>query len=339
MRTLIRRIWAWKFLFITIIVLGVLLIVSFYVSSLNLEPKTENLVIFDNNGKALAKAPFPPSSEFLLGTDRSGYKVDHMLLIGAKFTILAGLGITLLRVTIGSVIGLFLSMYARKVRFVVEAFSLPFKYIPALIVAMFLMNPVVRSYISVDLLKLVSVQIIILVVIALPSVITWSSDLVDKLRETSYVQSSLLLGASPWHIIRKHLLPHLKVYGGILFLQQFIQTLTLMMYLGVFGYFIGGSVFASVIKDENVDKGSLVNEWAGLIGFYRKEYLMAPWLVLFPMLCFFLLIMLASLTVKEWEKNTVLGVKLPLKEKEKINSDKKKSVSFTFVNKEIGREI
>src|SRR5574342_369377 len=60
----------------------------------------------DENGKTLKAPPYPPSNDFLLGTDRDGR--DNLMLIidGIKYTFAALVVVSFLRVAIGTLMGI-----------------------------------------------------------------------------------------------------------------------------------------------------------------------------------------------------------------------------------------
>jgi peptide/nickel transport system permease protein len=106
-----------------------------------------------------------------------------------------------------------------------------------------------------------------------------------------YIQASYLLGASNLHILRKQLIPVLRPQFKIVYLQQLISTLQLLIHLGIFELFIGGVIKGGTFGD---DEGSLnylsySGEWAGMIGQSKYELMTAPWIILGPGLAFVIL--------------------------------------------------
>ncbi len=58
--------------------------------------------------------PFPPSLQFLLGTDRKGYDLLHLVIEGAKWTVGISILIAALRMVIGVFFGVVLGTYIKK---------------------------------------------------------------------------------------------------------------------------------------------------------------------------------------------------------------------------------
>ncbi|WP_169802785.1 hypothetical protein [Neobacillus soli] len=71
------------------------------------------------------------------------------------------------------------------------------------------------------------------------------------------------------------------------------------MFLGLFGYYIGGFSFEKV---RGLDiPNSYTKEWAGLIGQNFNEFIRAPWIALSPLLCYFFIIIIINMIKKELE--------------------------------------
>ncbi|MEH7505156.1 ABC transporter permease subunit [Neobacillus drentensis] len=232
-------------------------------------PKDFNHQVLVKNGQGdiIGRAPFPPSEKHFLGTNRNGEDMHWLLLYGAKFTLISAFGVALLRVFLGGIFGIFLSMWAPFLKSYVKDFFLTFRYIPSILIAIILMKPIVGDFNDVAVSSIVTYQIIILVFIGFPSVTIFTSDVTDELLKTSFVQSSKLMGAGKIHIVRKQLMPYIRSYGILFSVQQFISTLHITMQLGLFGMFLGGRNRAGIMGfDEPPIPATLSNEWAGLIG-------------------------------------------------------------------------
>jgi len=301
-------------------------------------PKDFNhqVLVKNDQGEILGRAPFPPSEQHLLGTNRNGEDMHWLLLYGAKFTLISAVGVAFLRVFLGGIFGIFLSLWAPFLKSYVKDFFLTFRYIPSLLIAIILMIPIVGDFNDVAVSSIVTYQIIILVFIGFPSVTIFASDVIDELLKTSFVQSSKLMGAGKLHIVRKQLMPYIRSYGLLFTVQQFISTLHITMQLGLFGMFLGGRNRGGVVGYEEPPKpATLSNEWAGLIGQNFSEFIRAPWSILSPVLGFFVVIVIVNLIKKELEEN-LSGVQALKKKKKKEIASNVVSYSpdqFEFVQK------
>ncbi|MEH7083669.1 ABC transporter permease subunit [Neobacillus drentensis] len=301
-------------------------------------PKDYNhqVLVKNEQGEIIGRAPFPPSEQHLLGTNLNGEDMHWLLLYGAKFTLISAFGVALLRVFLGGIFGIFLSMWAPFLKGYVKDFFLTFRYIPSILIAILLMIPIVGDFNDVAVSSIVTYQIIILVFIGFPSVTIFASDVTDQLLQTSFVQSSKLMGAGKLHIVRKQLMPYIRSYGILFSVQQFISTLHITMQLGLFGMFLGGRNRAGFMGYEEPPKpATLSNEWAGLIGQNFSEFVRAPWSILSPVIGFFVVIVIVNFIKKELEEN-LYGINA-VKNKEKKGKDTKvaaySSDRFEFVQK------
>ncbi|MEY2194973.1 ABC transporter permease subunit [Neobacillus sp. BF23-41] len=301
-------------------------------------PKDYNhqVLVKNEQGEILGRAPFPPSAQHLLGTNRNGEDMYWLLLYGAKFTLISAFGVALLRVFLGGIFGIFLSLWAPFLKSYVKDFFLTFRYIPSILIGIILMIPIVGDFNDVAISSIVTYQIIILVFIGFPSVTIFAADVTDGLLKTSFVQSSKLMGAGKLHIVRKQLMPYIRSYGLLFTVQQFISTLHITMQLGLFGMFLGGRNRGGVLGfDEPPKPATLSNEWAGLIGQNYSEFIRAPWSILSPVVGFFVVIVIVNLIKKELEEN-LYALRVVKKKETKGKVPKMESHSskkFEFVQK------
>ncbi|MCM3764794.1 ABC transporter permease [Neobacillus niacini] len=302
----------------------------------------KNVMITDEQGKVIGKAPFPPSLEHPFGTDRNGQDMHLLFLYGAKFTLITAFGVALLRVLFGGMLGLFMSIWAPSLKNVFKDFFMTMRYIPSIFLGLALMWPVIGAVEGVPISSVVSFQIIMLVFIGIPTVTIFSSDVTEQLLSQSFVQSSYLMGASKFHILRKQLMPYIRSYGILLLVQQLLSTLQLIMHLGIFGVFLGGQTAGGIVGyDEPPKPASLSNEWAGLIGQNLFDFNRAPWTIFVPILGFFIVIFIVNSIKKELEENMqgeLQWVK-SRKKKETAPKDGRMTVKgeFELINKEQSR--
>ena len=86
-----------------------------------------------------------------------------------------------------------------------------------------------------------SFQVVLLVMLVMPVIALYVAKEVRKLRTEEFVDAARILGGSRRHIVIKHLFASLyDVYTCIF--QQFTQTLTILLHLGLLEIFFGGTV-------------------------------------------------------------------------------------------------
>ncbi|PDZ74198.1 ABC transporter permease [Bacillus pseudomycoides] len=295
-----RSIWKSKRFLIGFIYLFVLLTASFIYSWFFKDSIPEApLLLYNDNNELLGKAPFSPSLMPPFGSDRFGESIFLQILEGAKFTILFAIAISLLRILFGTCIGILLSLYATKFKRFFQACSEVFYYIPTLFIAFILITPVnIVITSNTDRLSpnipFTLYQAIILIFIALPTISLYISSEVDEFMKQDYIMSSQLMGASRFHIIKKHLRVLLLDRAFVLFMEHIVQTLILMIHLALLNIIIGG------IQLKEMDQGefkpvSLSNDWAGLIGLNRYEMNLSLWIIFYTLITFFITILFIKL--------------------------------------------
>ena len=120
---------------------------------------------------------------------------------------------------------------------------------------------------------------VLLVLLVMPVIALYVAKEVRKLRTEEFVDAARILGGSRRHIVIKHIFPHLYMTFILVFLQQFTQTLTILLHLGLLEVFFGGTVtFGGSIKEVE----SYTHEWSGLIGVYFRALTVNPWIPLVP---------------------------------------------------------
>ncbi|WP_042454321.1 DUF4352 domain-containing protein [Neobacillus dielmonensis] len=263
----------------------------------------KGILAYDENHNVIGKAPFSPSSEHILGTDRNGQDMHLLLLYGAKYTLMAAVTVALLRAILGGVAGVFLTLYTPCLKKYFKDFFIIFRYIPSIFLCLILMGPVVGSF-EKPLDSVVVFQIIILVFMGFPTVAIFTSELTDELMGQSFIKSSFLMGANKFQVLRTHLLPYFKSYGILLVFQQLLSTLQLTMHLGIFGFFLGGETIGGTFGYEEPPKpASLTNEWAGLVGQNFQDFIRAPWVIFVPIIGYLVVILIINMMKKELEEN------------------------------------
>ncbi|HET8759016.1 MAG TPA: ABC transporter permease [Solirubrobacteraceae bacterium] len=141
----------------------------------------------------------PPSSAHLLGTTEVGSDVFSQLLVGARVSIVVGFAAAVISAVLGAAVGLIGGYFGGLTDKSIDAFENWFLVIPQLplmVVLARLLNP--------------SLGVLILVI----GLTSWAGtgrivrSQVLTLKERAFVERARALGASDWHIIRRHILPN-----------------------------------------------------------------------------------------------------------------------------------
>jgi peptide/nickel transport system permease protein len=250
----------------------------------------------NDKGNIEVSPPYPPFSVFLLGSDRFGYDLLHMVIEGAKFTIGLAFLITLLRIFISIFLSYF--FYSLKPFFykTIKSIFEPFSIVPQTLIAYFILFNVLWMPVegfSHPFWERALFEIFILVIIAIPSLSMHLSNEIRTVQSEPFIEASKVLGGIKPHIFIKHIVPQLYEKWILLFGQQFLQVLLLLAHLGVFKLFFGGtSVSYGLISDP---PRTLSYEWSGLIGDSLSYLYFQQWIALVPISFFVLTAICVSL--------------------------------------------
>ncbi len=271
-------LWIGSILVVILVIIGVVG-PSIAPYELDFQEKLRNEVV---NGKTvIISPPLPPSDEHIFGTDKWGYDMLTLLLHGAPYTVFVTLAVALVRLLIGTVIGLYIGVQDKPQRWWV-AIENAWSYMPIFIPVYFLLkgvsiNPLMPTS------TLVALFVGVVAVLGAPSVASSIRQKTEQIKETQYVLAATSLGAGREQIIFRHILPHLKEQLIIILVTEMVAIMTLMGLLGMFDLFVGGTKMTM----DPVLYHSITHEWAGLLGSYRGfVYSNYTWIFLTPLVAF-----------------------------------------------------
>ena len=140
----------------------------------------------------------PASTEFLLGTDSLGRCVLSRLLLGARNSLLSAAVVLLTTVSVGTVVGLFAGFFGGRCDYLVQRLLEGVMAFPGLILALAIagvLGPgLENAVLALCLVHWVGYARIV-------------RNMTLSLRERTYVQASRIAGASPFDLLRRHILP------------------------------------------------------------------------------------------------------------------------------------
>ncbi|RIW37344.1 hypothetical protein D3H55_04720 [Bacillus salacetis] len=250
---------------------------------------------YSEEGKIIDGAPFKPSREFLLGTDRDGYDMLYKVVQGAQYTLGAAIVISLLGFLISFVIGIAGGFIRSTSKYITQTLFTSFYFIPQSIIAYNVLHPLLwepMEGFATTFTERVIWQIIILAVITVPTTAILIANETREILQKEFILSAMVLGGSKYFLFKKHLLPHLKLRLFIIFPKILIQALLIIAHLGFFSLFFGGT---DVCYGAFCDPPKpFVFEWAGLMAMSYKSIYNAWWIFMAPMLFFSLTILSLS---------------------------------------------
>ncbi len=274
---------------------GILLLIFFFILSLigpymapyGVDELSDVQYVKTESGNKLIAPPYPPSENHLFGTDQWGYDILSLLLYGAKYTFFTVLICAFLRSIIGGAFGLYFAVSSRSFTGRKERKKIP-NLLSGFPVFIFVYFVLIRlNFVPVlgenSLILLTGTLIVILGINGVYNVVFAKT---AELKTNLYVLASQTIGGSRWHIAKTHILPALKGQLMIIFVNEVILVLHLIGQLGIFSIFLGGTF----VRMDPVIYISMTKEWAGLIGQFRSAFYYSPWVILFPLAAYLLLL-------------------------------------------------
>lgn len=248
--------------------------------------------VYNEAGKIVSRAPHPPSSSMIFGTDPYGYSIFQQLLVGIKYTILVTLIIATIRVVVGYIFGvIYVFFLNRKSRKIINSIADGMHFLPLTLLVFILLAPVLTTSTGTwdtTLGERLFIQIMIMSLIVLPVTTSLIGNEMNDALKKEYVQSSVVMGGSLIWIIIKHLNPQLWNKLLLYWTQHVVQVLQMFVHLGILSLFVGG---ASLFEDSPYRLVPEIYELSGMISISREVFTtMQYWMIIPPILVFMLLI-------------------------------------------------
>ena len=153
----------------------------------------------------LEKSRDKPSSEAWFGRNIQGYDIYARCIYGARASILVGVFTSIVVVFIGGAMGVFSGYAGGWVDALMSRIGDVFFAIPLLLGAIIVLVSLPRS----DNYWFIIFKVVLaLSVLGWPSIARLMRSSVIQVKPNDYVQAARALGASPWRVIRSHILPN-----------------------------------------------------------------------------------------------------------------------------------
>ncbi|WP_329470399.1 ABC transporter permease subunit [Exiguobacterium sp. 9-2] len=257
---------------------------------------------YAEDGTFLATSPLKPSSDQWLGTDRSGYDLFQLMIEGFKWTAGICMIVALGRMFLSLVIAIPLAFRSARVNRYLKLVFDGFLVLPLSLVALLILLPSLTFFDSTAIPPLfdrVSFELIVLILLGLPSLSLYLIAETRQLLSQEFMIVAQTLGGSPWHRFRRHIWPHLVPTLTIVFMQQFIQTLMLLVHLSLFDIFFAGTV------NLHVGTAPTIFEWSSMFGYYYNQFSATSWLnhmFLVPLIGLALVVFFSNLFMSRLER-------------------------------------
>jgi peptide/nickel transport system permease protein len=282
--------------------------------------------------KLLGAPPHPPTEPFFFGSDKLGFSLFDQLVIGAKYTLIFGLLIALLRVVGGLLFGVFYAFHLgpRTQQWLGKLVD-SIHFLPLSLVAYILLAPILMpAFTSLgfkftySFTERILLEMFILTILVVPLTTVLLGKEIKRVLDYEFIASARVLGGSRFHLFWRHIFPHIGPRLTILFGTQFIQVLLIFIHLGIFEFFFGGTKLNFDPMNQDPPR-SMTNEWSGLIGQIGRTTISSGrywylWILVAFMLAIFAMQLIMQ-GVKEVQQVKV-GVlyKLPKARKQKAES-------------------
>ncbi|PRY62955.1 oligopeptide transport system permease protein [Knoellia remsis] len=148
-----------------------------------------------------------PSAEHWFGTDGQGYDIYSRTIYGARASIIVGICTSIATLLVGGVIGIIAGFYGGWVDAVVSRITDIFFAIPLLLGGILFMASFPNDA-NTPYFVIVGKVVLTLTIFGWPSIARLMRSSVLQVKPNEYVLAARALGASPWRIIRSHILPN-----------------------------------------------------------------------------------------------------------------------------------
>ena len=150
-------------------------------------------------GINLANKLQPPSFAHWLGTDEVGNDILTRVIIGARISLLVGIGITVAAAIIGVPLGILAGLAGGRLREVIMRFTDLFLSVPGLVLAIALVAALGPGIVN---------AMIALILVWWPGYVRLAEAKALSIRDEPYIEAARVAGASRARILRRHVLPN-----------------------------------------------------------------------------------------------------------------------------------
>lgn len=181
----------------------------------------------------LREARVTPNADAWFGRDGQGYDIYSRCIYGARASILVGLLTTIGTTLVGGIIGVFAGYAGGWTDTLLSRLGDIFFAIPLLLGAVLVLVtlPATDNYYFI-----VGKVVLALVVLGWPSMARLMRSSVIQVKPNDYVQAARALGASPWRVVRSHIVPNAlapMIVVATINLGAYISAEATLSYLGI----------------------------------------------------------------------------------------------------------
>jgi oligopeptide transport system permease protein len=189
----------------------------------------------DPTAAVLKEARQTPNAHAWFGRDIQGYDIYARTIYGARASILVGIFTSLATVIIGVVMGTAAGYYGGWLDSLVSRITDIFFAIPLLLGGILFMSTFPNNENS-EYFVVVGKVVLVMAIFGWPSLARLMRSSVMQVKPNDYVQAARALGASPWRIIRSHVMPNAvapMIVVATINLGVFITVEATLSFLGI----------------------------------------------------------------------------------------------------------
>lgn len=190
----------------------------------------------DPNAADLSRSMEEPSAEHWFGLDRQGRDVFARTIHGARASIIVGLAATLVTTLVGGLLGLLAAYLGGWSDTLISRFGEILLGLPFVLGAIIILTTFAGAQSGAGPVLIITLVVGTLTLLSWPLVARIARSAVYAVKQADYVQAARALGAGPFRIMFRHLLPNalapVIVYGSLM-VATFISAEATLSFLGV----------------------------------------------------------------------------------------------------------
>lgn len=234
-------------------------------------------------------APFPPSEEFIIGSDHEGRDLLSVLIVGAKDTLLLIVAITVIRYMVALVLALLSVKGKGPFHWILQWWNQLSSGLPVIFAAIFFISLPFFTFSENRMIW----AIVILALIEVGRVGYIIQQRAIQLSKSQFVQAGITVGVGPIRLFTNYYIPNLLPQIVTNFCMDLGRVTLLLGQLGVFYIFV-----TQEFVQTSYGMGELRNtsiNWATFLGESRGDLLTAFWIPFFPALAITIVIFIFTI--------------------------------------------
>lgn len=240
-----------------------------------------------NGTPSIKGAPFPPSSENVLGTDSLGRDTLSLIIYGTRLTMELGGLVVLGRFIIAMPVGIAAGFGNSACKSAIDIFSILFSAIPALVISILILK--ISFFQGLFKSQSIIAFVTVLTVVGWARVAGVIKERTQDILSKPFINGEKAIGKSGLRITLENVMPHLSPEIVVLLFMEMALALSMIMELGFFGVYVGNLKMVADTSDAGMQvmNVSYEPEWASMLSTSINYLKTAPWTVLPPAVMFF----------------------------------------------------